>query len=110
MIAARDQRVNRQQQVGEISRGLKRLARELEVPVIAAAQLNRANQNRSNGLPMLSDLREAGDIEQDADVVIFMHDRSLPTGEVMLITAKQRSGPTGSRTLNKAGHYAKLYD
>lgn len=115
LIAARDQRISRQQQVGEMSRGLKRLARELGVPVLAAAQLNRANQSRQGGLPVLSDLREAGDIEQDADVVIFLHEefedaggRLLPTGDVQLIVAKQRNGPQGTRVVRKYGHYCRF--
>lgn len=115
LITPRDRRVNRQQQVGEMSRGLKQLAKELEVPVLAGAQLNRAPAQRTSGVPMLSDLREAGDIEQDADVVILLHDetvddggRQLPTGELQVVVAKNRQGPLGSRSLQKFGHYARI--
>lgn len=115
LVTPRDQRITRQQQVGEISRGLKKLARELEVPVVAAAQLNRATVGRSNGTPVLSDLREAGDIEQDSDDVIFLHevvveehDRLLKTGEVRMIVAKNRQGPTGEVSVQKFGHYSRL--
>lgn len=115
LITARDRKLNRQQQVGEISRGLKQLAKELDVPVLAAAQLNRANQGRRDDTPMLSDLREAGDIEQDSDVVIFLHedfvqdgDRKLATGDVSMIVAKNRHGSPGTRTAQKHGHYGKL--
>jgi len=120
LVTPRDQRITRQQQVGEISRGLKKLARELEVPVVAAAQLNRAPTGRSNGMPVLSDLREAGDIEQDSDCVIFLHElftedrgpggdvRLIATGEVLLIVAKNRQGPPGTRSVHKYGHYGRL--
>lgn len=115
LVTPRDQRITRQQQVGEISRTLKRLSRELGVPVVAAAQLNRASTGRANGIPVLSDLREAGDIEQDSDVVIFLHevfvedgDRVMPTGEVRMIVAKNRQGPLGDRPVQKYGHYGKL--
>ena len=109
--------MTRQQEVGEFTRDLKNLAGELQVPVITGAQLNRAGGNRASGIPLLSDLREAGDIEQDSDVVIFLHEeevedggRLMKTGEIDLIVAKQRSGPTGTRRVRKAGHYARLYE
>jgi replicative DNA helicase len=101
---------SRQLEVSEISRALKQLAKELEVPVIALSQLNRKVEERKGGKPMLSDLRESGSIEQDADVVMFIHredqDEGAPDGEegaksrtvipVELIVAKQRNGPVGS--------------
>ncbi|HVG59938.1 MAG TPA: replicative DNA helicase [Hyalangium sp.] len=101
---------SRQLEVSEISRALKQLAKELEVPVIALSQLNRKVEERKGGKPMLSDLRESGSIEQDADVVMFIHredqDEGGPDGEegarsrtvipVELIVAKQRNGPVGS--------------
>ena len=91
---------NRQQEISTISRGLKALARELEVPVIAVSQLNRSVETRDGHTPRMSDLRESGSIEQDADVIILLHredyyDPTKRPGEVDLNIAKQRNGPTG---------------
>ncbi len=96
---------NRQGEIGFISRALKELARELDVPVLALSQLNRDVEKRDSHRPMLSDLRESGSLEQDADVVILIHrpgyfatDAASPeadTTETQLIIAKQRTGPTG---------------
>ena len=90
----------REQEVSEISRGLKALAKELHVPVVALAQLSRKAEGRQDGRPLLSDLRESGAIEQDADVVMMLHrdpaaDMKAPTVPMELIVAKQRNGPTG---------------
>lgn len=91
---------NRVQEVSYISRNLKTLARELNVPVLAAAQLSRAVEQRSNKTPMLSDLRESGSLEQDADIVMFIHrkeenkNEGSPTELVELKVAKHRNGPT----------------
>jgi len=94
---------NRQEQVTEISRGIKALARELNVPVVTAAQLNRGTTERSGNRPRMSDLRESGSIEQDADVVMLLHNEDyyhrgepdyMPTDVTELIVAKQRNGPT----------------
>ncbi|HEX2416133.1 MAG TPA: replicative DNA helicase [Thermoleophilaceae bacterium] len=96
---------SRVEQVGQISRGLKILARELEIPVIAVSQLSRAVESRNPPVPMLSDLRESGQVEQDADVVMFVYreeyyDReSERLGEADIIFAKHRNGPVGQVTL-----------
>ncbi len=91
---------NRVQEVSEISRGLKQLARELKVPVIALSQLSRGVEQRGTAEPRLSDLRESGSIEQDSDVVVFLYraEDQNPDAEVELIkakVAKHRNGPIG---------------
>ncbi len=92
---------SRVQEVTEISKSLKELARELEVPVLAVSQLSREPEKRISSIPKLSDLRESGSLEQDADVVLFIHrpketESSLPSNQVNVIIAKHRNGPIGS--------------
>jgi len=96
---------NRVQEVSEISRSLKGLARELNIPVLALSQLSRAVENRSPQVPKLSDLRESGSIEQDADVVMFLYreDREKPDtpnkNVIQVIVSKHRNGPLGTANL-----------
>lgn len=96
---------NRQQEISNISRGLKALAKELNIPVLALSQLSRKSEERSNKRPMLSDLRESGAIEQDADVVMMLYrddyydEDSEEQNIIEVITAKHRNGPTGTNKL-----------
>lgn len=116
LISGSDSRVQREQQIAEISRGIKSLAKELAVPVIVLSQLNREAE-KENRQPRLSDLRESGSIEQDADVVLLLaKDResedkaSVPSGtrKVNLIIAKQRNGPVGSIDLTFVPDYTSF--
>ncbi len=112
---------SRQLEVSEISRGLKALALELKVPVIALSQLSRAPQARMDHRPMLSDLRDSGAIEQDADVVMFIYREAYynkgadentgkPSNLAEIILAKQRNGPTGTVELAYAAQYTRFMD
>jgi len=100
LMEVEDRRAKRHEQVGAISRGLKLLAKELRVPVVALAQLNRESESQ-NRPPRLSDIRESGAVEQDSDAIIFLHsdrktdDPPADPEPVELILAKQRAGPKG---------------
>lgn len=99
---------NRTQEVGYVSRMMKLIAKELDVPLLAAAQISRAAETRGGARPILSDLRESGSLEQDADIVIFIHQPDLdkPTREI--IVAKQRNGPVGMIELTFRTNLAKF--
>lgn len=105
---------NRQQEVAAFSRGFKLLARETGIPLVALAQLNRGPEHRMDKRPALSDLRESGQIEQDADNVVLIHrddayEKESPrAGEMDFIIAKQRNGPTGTATVTWQGHFQRV--
>ena len=114
LMTGRSNAENRQVEVAEISRGLKILARELEVPVVALSQLSRALEMRADKRPMLADLRESGAVEQDADVVMFIYRDEIYNAEspdrgiAEVIVSKHRNGPTGTCRLTFLPHYTKF--
>ena len=108
---------NRQQEISVISRNLKGMAKDLSVPVLALSQLSRAVESRSEHRPLLSDLRESGSIEQDADVVLFIYRGEVynPEDEAVrnlatIIVGKQRNGPIGQFELHFHKEYTKFSD
>ena len=109
---------NRQQEISSISRGLKALAKELNVPILALSQLSRKSEERTNKRPMMSDLRESGAIEQDADVVMMLYrddyyedaDEVERPNLIEVIIAKHRNGPTGTVELFFKKENTKFYD
>jgi replicative DNA helicase len=107
---------SRQQEVSDMSRSIKLMAKELEVPIVVLAQLNRGPEQRSDKKPQVSDLRESGSLEQDADIVILLHredaydKESKRAGEADLILGKHRNGPTATITVASQLHYSRFVD
>jgi replicative DNA helicase len=113
LIEPDNRRDPRQEQVAQISRRLKFLARELQIPVIALAQLNRGVEDRQSHEPRLADLRESGSIEQDADTVMLLHRPEMfepgqHEGTVKIIIGKQRNGPTGEVMLTYVKQFMRF--
>jgi len=105
---------NRQQEISYISRSLKALAKELDIPILCLSQLSRAVEQRTNHRPIMSDLRESGAIEQDADVVLFVYRQYVYTesdedkGLAEIIIGKHRNGPTGTAKVAFIDEYARF--
>ena len=114
LMSGKERRENRQQEISGMTRSLKIMAKEIGVPVMILSQLSRANEKREDKKPMLSDLRESGSIEQDADVVIFLHRDSYYDREAnnvsKIIIAKQRSGPTGEIKAGWRGDFTRYVE
>ncbi|MGE5496288.1 MAG: replicative DNA helicase [Burkholderiales bacterium] len=114
LMTGKERRENRQQEISAMTRSLKIMAKEIDVPVLLLSQLSRESEKRESKIPMLSDLRESGSIEQDADVVIFLHRDNYYNAEAgnvtRVIVAKQRSGPTGEVTLGWRGEFTRFVE
>lgn len=118
LMRPEDKKVPREQQVSEISRGLKAIARTLKVSVIALAQLNRQSDLRASKIPVLADLRESGSLEQDGDGVWFIHrpnkddpnPQQNPDDHALIVVAKNRNGPLGTVRVGWAGQYVSFFD
>ena len=116
LTAGTSRRDNRQLEVSEMSRSLKLLAKELQVPVVLLSQLNRESEKRQDKKPSKADLRESGSLEQDADIVILVHredayvKETARAGEADLIVDKHRNGPTATMTVAFQGHYSRFVD
>src|SRR5204863_9490037 len=113
LIEPENRRDPRQEQVAQISRRLKYLARELKIPVLALAQVNRSSEDRQDHRPRLADLRESGSLEQDADTVMIlhrpeMHEPGQNQGLTEVIVAKQRNGPTGTIELTYLNQFMRF--
>jgi replicative DNA helicase len=113
MVTGGKREENRATELSEISRSLKALAKELGVPVVALSQLNRSVDSRPDKRPIMSDLRESGALEQDADLILFIYrevvyNRDAEAGKAEIIVAKQRNGPIGDLPLTFLGQYTRF--
>ena len=114
LMQGRNDSESRQQEISDISRALKALAKELDIPIVALSQLSRAVENRKPPIPVLADLRESGAIEQDADVVMFIYRDEVynpdtqDKGIAEILVRKHRNGPTGERKLYFHDRYASF--